>query len=107
MTGWVDVAASDALDAEDVLGVTVGARDYALYRAPDGTVSASQGFCSHEAALLAEGFVVGTAIECPRHQGRFDIRTGAALNAPACVDLRMYPVKEADGRLWLKLEGGV
>ncbi len=103
MSGWIAVAAADDLEAEDVLGVSVGGRDYALYRAPDGTLSASQGFCSHEAALLADGFVVGTAIECPRHQGRFDIRTGAALNAPACVALRMYPAKEEAGQIWLNL----
>ena len=103
MTGWMDVAAASDLEPEDVIGVTVRGREYALYRASDGSVSASQGLCSHEAAVLADGFVVGSAIECPRHQGRFDIRTGAALSAPACVSLRMYPAKDEAGRLWLNL----
>ena len=41
--------------------------------------------------------VIGQVIECPLHQGRFDIASGKALSAPVCVDLKTYPVKlEAD-----------
>jgi 3-phenylpropionate/trans-cinnamate dioxygenase ferredoxin subunit len=44
-------------------------------------------------------------IECPRHNGRFDIRTGEALGAPACVNLVTYPVKVENGRVWVKVGG--
>ena len=52
---------------------------------------------------LADGFVQGTIIECPMHNGRFDFTTGEAKGAPACVDLATYPVKVEGGRLFLKL----
>jgi len=36
-------------------------------------------------------------IECPLHQGRFDLRTGKALGAQVCVDLRTWPVRVDNG----------
>ena len=42
-------------------------------------------------------------IECPKHNGRFDFTTGQALGAPACVNLKTYPVKVEAGRIWLKV----
>jgi 3-phenylpropionate/trans-cinnamate dioxygenase ferredoxin subunit len=36
---------------------------------------------------------MGNVIECPKHNGRFDIPTGAAKRAPVCEDLKTYPVK--------------
>jgi len=44
-------------------------------------------------------------IECPLHQGRFDVRTGKALSAPVCVDLKTWPVKLEDGDLFIKIPG--
>jgi 3-phenylpropionate/trans-cinnamate dioxygenase ferredoxin subunit len=31
------------------------------------------------------------------HQGRFDLRTGKALSAPVCVDLKTWPVRVDNG----------
>ena len=44
-------------------------------------------------------------IECPRHNGRFDYRTGAAKGAPACIDLKTYPVKIEDACIFIELDG--
>ena len=52
---------------------------------------------------LADGFVMGTIIECPMHNGRFDFTTGEAKGAPACVNLATYPVKVEGGRIFVKL----
>jgi nitrite reductase/ring-hydroxylating ferredoxin subunit len=38
-------------------------------------------------------------IECPFHQGQFDIRTGEAVAAPCYEPIRTYPVRLADGIL--------
>ena len=40
-------------------------------------------------------------IECPKHNGRFDYRTGHAKGAPVCVDLKTYPVKIEAGRVFI------
>ena len=42
-------------------------------------------------------------IECPKHNSTFDYRTGEALRAPACVNLRTYPVKVDGGQVYLEL----
>jgi 3-phenylpropionate/trans-cinnamate dioxygenase ferredoxin subunit len=38
-------------------------------------------------------------IECPKHNGQFDYRTGAAKRAPVCVNLNTYPAKAEGGRV--------
>ena len=48
--------------------------------------------CTHDDGPLAEGWLEGHAIECPRHGARFDVRTGKVLCLPAAVDIRSYPV---------------
>ena len=49
----------------------------------------------------AGGFVIGHIIECPKHNGRFDFTTGQAKGAPACVNLKTYPVKVEAGKVFL------
>jgi 3-phenylpropionate/trans-cinnamate dioxygenase ferredoxin subunit len=46
---------------------------------------------------------MGTIIECPKHNGRFDFTTGAAKGAPACIDLKTFPVKVECGRVHLRV----
>jgi naphthalene 1,2-dioxygenase system ferredoxin subunit len=53
----------------------------------------------------ATAFLEGHEIECPLHQGRFDVRTGKAMCAPLTEDLRSYPVKIEGGRVFLAFEG--
>ena len=101
--GWVDACGVNDIEREDVRPFDHGRLSLAIYRTPDDQYFASDGTCTHEAADLTEGFVIGNVIECPRHNGRFDIRTGKALAAPVCVDLVMYPVKVEGGRVWVKV----
>jgi naphthalene 1,2-dioxygenase system ferredoxin subunit len=66
-------------------------------------VFATANRCSHGDALLCEGFLEGHEIECPHHQGRFDVRTGATTAAPAEVALASYPARLAGDRVELKI----
>ena len=49
--------------------------------------------CTHDDGPLADGWLEGTAIECPRHGARFDVTTGKVLCLPAAVPIKSYPVK--------------
>ena len=49
--------------------------------------------CTHDDGPLADGWLDGTAIECPRHGARFDVTTGKVLCLPAAVPIKAYPVK--------------
>lgn len=103
MDDWIEVPGGAGLAAEDVMRFDHGGRTFALYRDDRGGWFASDGLCTHEHVHLADGFVIGNTIECPRHQGRFDVRTGRALGAPVCVDLRTHPVKVEDGRVFVRI----
>ena len=100
---WVDACGTEDIDAEDVIRFDHRGRTFAIYRTEDDRYFATDGLCTHEQVHLADGLVMGTIIECPKHNGRFDFRSGAAKGAPVCVDLATYPVKVQDGRVLLNL----
>lgn len=88
---WHRACRADAIDEEDVIGVTIEGKVYAVYRLADGYF-ATDGLCTHEQSPLADGFVSGDTVECAKHNARFHIRTGKALRKPALRDLATYPV---------------
>ena len=91
--GWVEVCGADDIEREDVRRFDYDGRTFAVYRSSDDRYFATDGLCTHQQVHLADGFVMGTIIECPKHNGRFDYANGKAKGAPACVDLRIYPTK--------------
>ena len=99
---WIDAFASDAVPEEDVVAVTVAGKEVALYGV-DGEVYATDNICTHGHARLCDGFLEGGEIECPLHQGKFDVRTGKAMCAPLTEDIRTYPVKIENGRVFVDL----
>ncbi len=42
-------------------------------------------------------------IECPKHNGRFNYKTGAAKGAPVCVDLKTYPARVEGDRVLIEI----
>jgi len=101
--GWIEVCASNLLKKEDVIRFDHESRSYAIYRTADDKFFATDGICTHGNAHLADGMVKGTLIECPKHNGRFDIRDGSAQRAPACVALKTYAVEERSEKLFFDL----
>ena len=100
MADWVRVAAAADVAEGNVLGVRVGEREIALYHLPGGEYRASDNVCTHEYALLSDGWLEDGCIECPLHAGRFDIRTGKAMCAPVDRGLAIFEVKvEGDALL--------
>jgi 3-phenylpropionate/trans-cinnamate dioxygenase ferredoxin subunit len=105
MSTWVKVCAADQVDEEDVIPVVIDGKDYAIYRGEEDNFYASEGHCTHEKTLLCDGLVMDGVIECPRHNGRFDYRTGRAFGAPVIVDLKTYPTKVEDGFVHIDVDG--
>jgi len=100
MAAWTPVASIDDFAASDAIAVDVAGDEVALYLV-DGNVYATANRCTHGDASLCEGFLEGHEIECPFHQGRFDVRTGAATAAPAEVALATWPARLVEGRVEL------
>lgn len=99
--GWVDVCATDDIEEEDVIEVEWAGRTFAVYRSPQDTFHATDPLCTHERASLADGLVQGDVIECPKHNGRFNYKTGEARRPPARENLRTYPVRIEGGRVFI------
>ena len=92
MSNWIDAGAFDAIDDEDVARFDHAGRTFAIYHV-DGRPYASDGLCTHEGVHLCDGLVMDHVIECPKHNGRFDYKTGEARGAPVCINLKTYAVK--------------
>jgi 3-phenylpropionate/trans-cinnamate dioxygenase ferredoxin subunit len=101
---WIDAVAADEIDEEDVMRWDHGGQTFAIYHSPDGEFFCTDGLCTHENVHLAGGLVMDYVIECPKHNGRFDYRTGEAKRTPACVNLRTYPAKSEGGRILVLLD---
>jgi len=65
--------------------------------------SAPTALCTHERVHLCEGWCWTTRSNAPSHNGKFDYRTGEALRAPVCVNLKTYPVKVGNGRIAIEI----
>lgn len=102
MTQWIPAVDFDDIDDEDVVRFDHGGRTFAIYRVEDQAY-ASAGLCTHENVHLCDGLVMDHVIECPKHNGRFDIRSGRPLGAPVCVALKTYPAKVEDGKVFIEL----
>ena len=102
MSQWIRVAPLDEINDEDVTRFDHAEKTFAIYRMGN-QLYASDGLCTHEQAHLAEGFLFDYEIECPKHNGRFDIRDGRATRIPACVNVRIYRTKVVDGNIYIEI----
>lgn len=67
----------------------------------DGCVYATQDDCTHGRASLSDGYLIGDEVECPLHQGMFNVRTGKATAAPCTQDLKIFAVDVRHGLIHL------
>jgi len=97
---WSDAAAAEEVWDGAGIEVEAGGRTVALFRSGD-EVFATDALCTHGNARLCDGFVEGVTVECPLHQGRFDLRNGAPLCEPVTEAVRTYPVRIEGGRVFV------
>jgi 3-phenylpropionate/trans-cinnamate dioxygenase ferredoxin component len=97
------VCAVSDIELDDIRAFEHAGRSYAVYRTEEDSFFATDGLCTHEKVSLADGLLDRFVIECPRHNGLFDIRTGEALRAPACIALTTYDLSIEDGDIFIHL----
>lgn len=102
MSDWVDLIAASALEQGWVTAVSFGSRRLAVYDTPSG-VHVSLALCNHGGANLCDGYFDGHVIECPLHQGAFDVRDGRPVSAPATRPMRVFPARVSDGMVQVQL----
>jgi 3-phenylpropionate/trans-cinnamate dioxygenase ferredoxin component len=99
---YVTVATTDEIPNGARKLLEVDGRAIAVFNIA-GTYYCIADVCSHDDGPVAEGELVGTEIECPRHGARFDVRTGKVLSFPAIVAIPAYPVRIEDGDVLIGL----
>ncbi len=98
--GRSDLGAAADLAVGDIREVQAGERVLAVYRLGEDDYAVTDGICTHGKARLAEGMIVdGSCIECPKHNGRFDIRTGEPVRRPVKEPIATHQVEIIDGRV--------
>jgi Na+-transporting NADH:ubiquinone oxidoreductase subunit F len=101
--GWIEVCAAADLGASDVIRFDHGKKTYALYRDAEDILYATDGICTHGNTHLADGLVKGKIIECPKHNGRFNLADGSPARPPICRGLATFPIEDRNGRLHLNV----
>jgi 3-phenylpropionate/trans-cinnamate dioxygenase ferredoxin component len=103
MPQWIDACASTDVEPEEVIRFDHAQQTFAIFRSPDDQFFCTAGLCTHEKVHLADGLVMDYEIECPKHSGAFDYRTGEARRAPVCVNLKTFPTKVENGRIHIEI----
>ena len=103
MAQWIEACAAGDVEAEGVTRFDHDGRTFAIYRSPADEYFCTDGLCTHESVHLADGLVMDYVIECPKHSGEFDYRSGEAVRAPACRNLKTYPAKLDGGRVLIEV----
>lgn len=90
----------------DLLGRTILGEPLILYRTASGAPTALSGVCPHRSFPLAQGRLVGDAVQCPYHGFTFDaggacIRVPSQPSVPDRSRLRHYPAVERGGAVWV------
>lgn len=104
VNGKVVVCSKDKLAKGDVIRFDCDGETYAIYQTENGKYYATDGVCTHGNTHLAEGLVIGSQIECPKHNGRFSMVDGSVKRAPVCKALKTYKVSVENDIIMFNLD---
>ncbi len=100
---FLEIASEEELPVNERLFLEVSGQPVVVFNIA-GHLYAIGDVCTHDNGPLGEGEVIDLNIACPRHGGRFDIRTGKATRSPAFRDIPSYPVKVENGKVFLGIK---
>lgn len=97
-----NLAPADALKDGELKAFPVADTQVLLVRHA-GQYRAFAAHCPHYGAPLEKGRLVGEQLVCPWHHACFRATDGNLCEPPALDNLPAYPVREAEGRVWVTL----
>lgn len=98
MSAWVDIGSLAELESTSRLEAEVDGYRVRVARV-NGTLYAFEDRCTHDDSPFEDGPIEDCEIICPRHGARFSLRTGEALSPPAYEPLRIFAIREREGRV--------
>lgn len=99
---WIDLGPAALLKQPALRALTIGRTRIALSYL-DGAFGAVSGVCNHAGGPLGEGSFDGEYIVCPWHHWKFHRRTGLGEPGYEGDAVPRYPVKEANGHVYVSL----
>jgi nitrite reductase/ring-hydroxylating ferredoxin subunit len=97
-TDLIELCATGEVSPDLPFKARIGETDLAVFQVGD-LYYVTQDACTHGPGSLCEGFVDGDEIECPFHQGKFNIITGVPTAPPCTEPLKTWKVTVQDGRI--------
>ena len=94
----IDLCAVTEVNPDMPFKATINGEDVAVFQVGEAYY-VTQDLCTHGPGSLSEGFVAGEEVECPFHQGRFNIVTGEAIAAPCTIALKTWKACAKGGRI--------
>lgn len=102
MSGWTDIGS--AAELSDTTHLLADAEGYRVrVTRIGGTLYAFEDRCTHDDSPFDDAPIEDCEIICPRHGARFSLRTGEVLSPPAYEPLRIFEVRESDGRVEVRV----
>ncbi len=102
MNTWQDIGAVEDFSEEQAVPMRVGGVSLAVFRL-ENEIYALYDLCTHGNAKLSDGYIENGCVECPLHQGLFDIKSGAPRCAPVTEAVRAFPIRQVAGRVEVAL----
>ncbi len=68
----------------------------------EGQIFVTSNLCTHNVAILTDGYFSGDTVECPLHGGCFNVKTGEATQFPCEEPLRTYDVVLQDDAVFIR-----
>jgi len=103
MTNFLPVCPIAELPAGERALVEIDGRYVVIFNVA-GRYYAIEDRCTHDDGPLADGVLLGTQIECPRHGAHFDITNGAVMSFPAVEPVGWYETRVVDDQLEIASE---
>jgi chlorite dismutase/nitrite reductase/ring-hydroxylating ferredoxin subunit len=99
---WIDVCPLDDLAPNASKVVYLEGKQVGLFNI-NGEIFALNNRCSHARGPLSEGEINAAecSVVCPWHYGKFDIRTGQAIDGLVNKPVETYSVDIRDGVIWV------
>lgn len=80
--------------------------EIAVFKLSDGSLHAIENRCPHKGGKLSEGMVCGTAVHCPLHDWRIDLRNGKVHEPDeGCLNTFKTEVDGNSGEIYITIAG--
>ena len=93
----------DDVDEDEPYRAEVNGAAFAVFKVGE-TIYVTDDLCSHGPGSLSEGYVEDCQVECPFHQGKFDLRTGMPTEPPCEIPIRTWTAVVDDDGIYIDMD---